>query len=113
MLDEDRGRLLDMLEEAENAAAFVAGRTRKDLDEDRMLSHALVRAIEVLGEAASKVSVEARARASQIPWRDIISMRNRLIRGYAAIDPDVLWKTAIEDIPTLLPLLRALTIEDG
>ena len=57
MLGEDRARLLDMIEEAENAVAFVVGRSRDDLDRDRMLSHALVRAIEVMGEAASKISM--------------------------------------------------------
>ncbi|MBI2566731.1 MAG: DUF86 domain-containing protein [Candidatus Schekmanbacteria bacterium] len=108
MLGDDHVRLPDMIDEAETAVAFVAGRSQDDLDRDRMLFHALVRAIEVMGEAASRLSVEARAVAPQVPWRDIVSMRNRLIHGYAAIDPDALWKTATEDIPALLPLLRAL-----
>jgi uncharacterized protein with HEPN domain len=108
MSPEDRVRILDMIEEAESATGFIAGRARQDLDRDRMLLYALVRAIEVLGEAASKVSPEARTAAPHIPWRDIISMRNRLIHAYAAIDPETVWRTATEDIPAILPPLRTL-----
>ena len=108
MRREDRVRILDMIEEAENASSFIVGRGRDHLDQDRMLFHALVRAIEIIGEAASKVSPEACAATPQVPWRDIVSMRNRLIHGYSTIDPEAVWKTATEDLPTLLPLLRAL-----
>lgn len=105
---EDRVLILDMIDEAENVASFIAGRVREDLDRDRMLAHALVRAIEVMGEAASKVSNETRAAAPDIPWKTIVAMRNRLIHGYATIDPDVLWMTATVNVPSILPALRAL-----
>ena len=97
-----------MIEEAENVATFIAGRAREDLDSDRLLLYALVRAIEVLGEAASKVSADARAAAPDVPWRAIVAMRNRLIHAYAAIDPETVWKAACEDIPVLLTALRTL-----
>ena len=114
MRREDRVLILDMIDEAENVARFIAGRVREDLDTDRMLSHALVRAIEVMGEAAGKVSSETRVATPQIPWKTIVAMRNRLIDGYATIDPDVVWTTATRDVPSILPALRAVASgEDG
>lgn len=82
MLAEDRVRLHHMVEAGESAMQFVAGRQRVDLDQDRMLLFALVRAIEVLGEAANQISEETRATHANIPWRAIIGMRNRLIHAY-------------------------------
>lgn len=108
MRDEDRIRILHMIEAAEAVAQFVAGRKRNDLDQDRMLLFALVHAIEILGEAASKISPEARSAAPQVPWAAIISMRNRLIHGYFDTDTAVVWKTATGEIPALAPLLRTL-----
>ena len=108
MRPEDRTRLLHMVDAAETIANFVSGRARKDLDSDRMLLFALVRAVEVLGEAAAKVSPEARAEAASVPWPQIVAMRNRLIHAYFDVNRDMLWKTAIEEIPALLPALRKL-----
>jgi uncharacterized protein with HEPN domain len=108
MRNEDRVRVIDMIEAAETAAQFIIGRSRDDLDRDRMLLFAVVRAIEIIGEAASEVSPETRAATPQVPWRDIVSMRNRLIHGYSTIDPEVVWRTVTEDIPAVVPLLRAL-----
>jgi uncharacterized protein with HEPN domain len=87
---------------------FVAGRQADDLDTDRMLLFALVRAIEVVGEAAGKVSDELRLRAPDIPWDLIVSMRNRLIHAYFDIDRAILWKTATIELQALLPRLQAL-----
>jgi uncharacterized protein with HEPN domain len=108
MRPEDRVRLLHMVDAAETIADFVSGRARMDLDSDRMLLFALVRAVEVLGEAAAKVSPETRTGAAAIPWQQIVAMRNRLIHAYFDVNRDMLWKTAIEEIPALLPALRNL-----
>jgi uncharacterized protein with HEPN domain len=112
MLAEDRVRLRHMVEAAESAVQFIAGRQRTDLDEDRMLLFALVRAIEVLGEAASRMSEEMRATHTSIPWRAIIGMRNRLIHAYFEINTAIVWQTVTQEIPTLLPHLRALTTDE-
>ena len=74
-----------------------------------MLLFAVVHAIEILGEAANKISPETWAAAPLVPWGAIVSMRNRLIHGYFDIDTAVVWKTATAEIPTLAPLLRALS----
>ncbi len=108
MQDEDRIRILHMIDAADAVAQFVEGRNRDDLDRDRMLLFALVHAIEILGEAANKISLEARAAAPQVPWGAIVAMRNRLIHGYFDINATIVWKTATEEVPALVPALRAL-----
>jgi uncharacterized protein with HEPN domain len=108
MRPDDRVRIRHIVDAAETARDFVAGRTRADLDTDRMLLFALVRAVEIIGEAASRLSDETRNAAPAVPWPRIVSMRNRLIHVYFDIDHDVLWKTATEEIPQLLTLLRPL-----
>jgi uncharacterized protein with HEPN domain len=111
MPPEDRIRILHMIEATETALNFVTGRQRADLDSDRMLLFALVRAIEVVGEAAGKVSEATRGSAAAIPWSLIVSMRNRLIHAYFDVDNDVVWKAATEELPALLPKLRAVVDE--
>ncbi len=108
MPPEDRARLLHMIEAAGAIAQFVSGRGRDDLDADRMLLFAVVRAIEVFGEAAGKVSPATQAESPDIPWPQIVAMRNRLIHAYFDVNRDIVWKTATEEIPALLPQLREL-----
>ena len=73
-----------------------------------MLLFALVRAIEIVGEAANKISDEARAALPAIPWPAIVGMRNRLIHAYFEVDPQLVWQTATVELPALLPKLREL-----
>ena len=97
-----------MIEAAEAALRFADGRRRSDLDADLQLQFALVRAVEIVGEAASKVSSETRANAPEVPWPQIVAMRNRLVHAYFDIDRDVLWNTVEWEIPELLADLRKL-----
>ena len=108
MRPDDVIRVRHMIEAAEAVMRFLSGRDRAALDDDRMLLFALTRAVEIIGEAASKVSMETRDEAPFIPWAEIVSMRNRLIHAYFDIDHDILWKTAVEEVPELLGLLRPL-----
>jgi uncharacterized protein with HEPN domain len=108
MPPEDRTRILHMIEAAQTVADFVSDRVQADLDTNRLLLFALVRAVEVLGEAAAKVSPGTRAATEGIPWPQIVSMRNRLIHAYFDVDQTILWKTATQEIPALLPVLRKL-----
>lgn len=97
-----------MIEAAEAVSNFISGCRRTALDDEQMLLFALTRAIEIIGEAASKVSPETRSTTPSVPWAEIIAMRNRLIHAYLDIDRDILWKTAEEEIPELLGVLRIL-----
>lgn len=111
MRAEDHIRLLHMVEASQTAMQFVSNRTRDDLQTDQMLSFAVVRAIEVLGEAANKVSEDVRLANPDIPWKAIVGMRNRLIHAYFDIDTDMVWETVQVEIPAILPYLQALTTQ--
>ena len=100
--DRDRVRLLHMLEHAREAMRLVEGHTRQDFDADRVLSLAVVRLLEILGEAAARVSPEARAKRPDLLWWEIIGMRNRLIHGYDAVDLDIVWNIVESDILALV-----------
>ncbi|MFN0171925.1 MAG: DUF86 domain-containing protein [Bryobacteraceae bacterium] len=65
----------------------------------------------MLGEAASRVSTELKQHAPEIPWPEIVRMRNRLIHGYFDIDPETVWDTVVTDVPPLIPLLESLLTE--
>jgi uncharacterized protein with HEPN domain len=79
----------DILNQARRAVAAVAGRSRADLDSDHVLAAAIERFIEVMGEAASRIPEAVRQGVPEIPWREIIGMRNRLIHGYSSVDHDI------------------------
>lgn len=97
-----------MLEAAQAALAFAAGRQRADLDADRQLAFALVKAIEIVGEAAARVSEPAREAHPQIPWSQIVGMRNVLVHVYFDIDHDQLWETVVRDLPPLTAALEQI-----
>ncbi|NIN49549.1 MAG: DUF86 domain-containing protein, partial [Gemmatimonadales bacterium] len=105
---EDEVLLRDMLDHARRAVAAVAEKQRADLESDFILAAALERFIEVIGEAASKVSAETRADAAQIPWREIVGMRNRLVHGYASVDHDIVWDVVTGDLAEVIDSLEAL-----
>jgi len=105
---EDEVRLRHMLDHAREAAHMASGRTRADLDADRQLGLALVRLLEIVGEAASRVTKTTCRSHPQVPWPQIVSLRNRLIHGYDAVDYDVLWKVIEEDLPPLINKLTAI-----
>ncbi len=95
-----------MVDAAKEALSFVAGREREDLDKDRMLALALVRSMEIVGEAGAMVSSEGRAEITGIPWREIVAMRNRLIHAYFDVNLDVVWETVQNDLPPLISTLE-------
>ena len=90
-----------MVDAIEASSTFIAGRSRQDLDTDRMLVFALVRAVEIIGEAASRLSSEGRAEVPGLPWSSIVGMRNHLIHAYFDVDLDILWNTVTQALPPL------------
>lgn len=97
-----------MLEMARWAIAHAAGASREELDRNRLLQDGLVREIQVLGEAARKVSADFRAANPEIPWAKIVGMRNILVHDYVEIDLDEVWRVVREDLPALLVHLERL-----
>lgn len=108
MRAEDRIRLLHMVDASQAALQFMTGRQCGDLQTDQMLLFAVLRAIEVIGEAANRVSEDIRLANANIPWKAIVGMRNRLIHAYFDVDTDMVWETVQVEIPAVLVKLKAL-----
>ena len=98
----DDVRIRHMVDAAEKAVAFAEGRTRDDLDSDEMLRFALVKLVEIVGEAASQVTTEARGEYPGMAWAEASRMPDRLVHHSFDINLDVLWTTVSIDLPTLL-----------
>jgi len=107
----DRISLRQMLDYARQARRLTQGHQRSDLDSDLMFRYALTHVVEIIGEAAARVSMPTREKLPQIPWRDVVGMRNRLIHGYDAIDLNLLWDTVMVDLPPLIAALEAVVEE--
>jgi len=98
----DRARLLHMLEAAEKACRIAGRHTRADIENNKMMQLALVKAVEIIGEAARHVTAGARAQSPNIDWEKIVGMRNNLVHAYFKIDYDVLWQVITERLPPLI-----------
>ncbi len=101
-----------MLDYAREALAMARGRSRSELDANRMLNLALVKLLEILGEAANRVRSEDQARYPQIPWQQLVGLRNRLVHGYDQIDLEILWQILFSDLPPLVEDLEKI-VEPG
>lgn len=88
--------------------AFAKNRSRQDLNEDEVLRFALVKMVEIIGEAATKLPRSFQDAHPSIPWSEITAMRNRLVHAYFDINLDILWQTIQEDLPLLIPELENL-----
>ena len=99
---DDQISMRQMLDYARQARVMVLDRERPDLDSDLMLQLALTRLVEIIGEAATRVSGPTSDKYPQIPWSHIVGMRNRLIHGYDVIDLNLLWDTVKIDLPPLI-----------
>jgi len=111
--ERDRAYLLDMLLAARDAADFVANLDRAAFLSSRLHQNAVIRSLEVIGEAAGKVSQETRAAHPEIPWREVIGMRHRLIHGYGEVRVDLVWTVARQRLaPLIASLARLVPDED-
>ena len=104
----DDAYLLDMLLSARDAAEFAAGLTFPQFERSRLHQNAILKAIEIIGEAAARISEETKQAHPRIPWLEIIGMRNRLVHAYFEVDLKRVWKTAQQDIPRLIDLIEPL-----
>jgi uncharacterized protein with HEPN domain len=108
MRKDDLIRIRHMLDAAREAMSFVKDRKRSDLETNRMLVLSLVKSIEIMGEAASKVTKESRDGHPEVPWLNVIGMRNRLIHVYFDIDLDRVWDTITDDLPPVIATLEKI-----
>jgi uncharacterized protein with HEPN domain len=105
--------LRHMVDAAQKVSSLVARGGRELYDADFAIADAMVRELLVIGEAARNVSIQYRESHRELPWKDIIGMRDWLVHGYAEIDWDKVWNTAVGDIPTLLTSLTTLVSEEA
>ena len=105
-VNRDPALIKDIIDHASQAVAIAGGRRREDLDTDLQFRYASERLIEIVGEAAGKLSPECRRQQPEIPWNLVIGMRNRLIHGYGEVNLDRLWATLADDLPKLMENLK-------
>lgn len=105
---DDNITLRQMLDHIEEAVVLAKGRTRADIEADRIFFLALLKLIEIVGEAATRISHPMQVMHPKIPWREIIGTRNRLIHGYDAVDYDILWEIVTKDFPPLAHQIGAV-----
>ena len=103
------GHMLDM---ARKAAAKVRSKTRGEYDEDENLRLALVHLIQTIGEAAAHVSKDAQAAHPEIPWRQVVGIRHRIVHDYMSVDFDIVWAVATRDLADLVAVLEPLAPPD-
>lgn len=101
----DRGRLLDIQEYSANAMQFAADVSYDEFVADRMRYFAIMKNVEIIGEAANMLTPDFRRQHTELPWEQIIGMRHILVHGYAEISDMKLWRTVIKDLPVLHQLV--------
>lgn len=99
---DDHVTLVQMRDHARETLELVGRRSKADLVSDRVLSLAVFRLLEIVGEAAGRVTPEGKAAFTGIPWAGIVGLRNRLIHGYDRVDFDRVWDVLTTDLPRLL-----------
>ena len=106
-----REHLADILNAAQKALDFVAGMSYEDFLADDKTIYAVIRALEIIGEAAKRIPPDLRDLHPQVPWRSMAGIRDKLIHNYVNVHPEVVWRTVTEDLPPLLPMLRRVLVD--
>ncbi|XWX02814.1 HepT-like ribonuclease domain-containing protein [Aggregatilineales bacterium SYSU G02658] len=107
----DDALILDMIIAAEKIIRFVGALSFEHFEQDDMAQSAVMREIQVLGEAARMVQPQTKQRFTKIAWSSIIGMRNRVVHEYFEVDTAILWQTAQQDIPAIIPHLKQILAE--
>jgi len=98
--------LEDILDAMEKATAFIQGMTYEQFAQDAKTVFAVIRALEIVGEATKQIPQSVKNSYPEVPWRQMAGMRDKLIHDYSGVNLVVVWKTVIEDVPKLEPLMR-------
>ena len=105
---QDDSYLLDMLVAARKATRFAQGLTYEQFSQSELHQNAIFKVLEIVGEAASRVSDKTRDTHPKIPWPNVIGLRNRIVHAYFEIDLKVVWNIVNEDIPALVRELERI-----
>lgn len=104
----DDAYLLDILIAARKALKFVEGIDRNNFEDNELVQNAVMRPLEIIGEASAKISKEFRKTHPDIPWREMVGLRNRLIHEYFRINFGAVWDTIHKDLPALIEIIEPL-----
>jgi len=107
----DSARIQHILDAAEDIRIFLQGQNESNFKSNKMLFFAISRAIEIIGEASSRVSEATKSRYPTLPWREAIGMRNILIHAYVEVNKEIVWKTATVEIPNFTAEIRRLGLD--
>jgi uncharacterized protein with HEPN domain len=107
-MSRDRERLAEILDSAKLALSYLSGISREQFFADPQCQDATIRRIEIIGEAARRISDETKAGHPHLPWHEMTAMRNVMIHQYDEIDLSVVWDTVQTDLPTLIAALEML-----
>ena len=105
-MQRDKAYLLDILEAAKLALSYVENKSKKDFLADIQCQDAVIRRLEIIGEAAGRITEETRNDLSNLPWSEMIGMRNIMIHDYDGVDIEIVWETVQNDLPRLIPVIK-------
>jgi len=103
--------LQDILDSIADMESFISGMPLDDFKGDRKTINAVVRSLEIIGEASKKVPVAVQKKYPDVPWKKMAGMRDKLIHEYFGIDEEIVWKVASEEIPAVKPAIKKMLLE--
>lgn len=112
-MSRDDAYLYDILESARAALEYMHGKTREEFSKDSMLQDAVVRRLEIVGEASGRVSNETQKKYSHLPWQAMKGTRNKIIHEYDSIELDIIWDVVEQDLPHLVAELEKIVPSDS
>jgi uncharacterized protein with HEPN domain len=107
-MSRDSAYFLDIFKAAELALSYLEGKTKEEFSKDTQCQDAVIRRLEIIGEAAGRVSAATTAKFADLPWKKMVTMRNIMIHEYQDVDLDIVWDTVQNDLPALMSLLEPL-----
>jgi uncharacterized protein with HEPN domain len=112
-MSRDDALVLDIVLAADDAQSFVQGMDFTTFETSRLHQNAVIRSLEIIGEAAGKISAEFTSAHPDLPWRNIANMRHRLIHAYNEVRLDIVWAVIEDDLPQLIATLKPLILSSG
>lgn len=108
----DRQFLADILEAAASISRFLPGGSGENFVGNDLVRSAILHKLTIIGEAAARISAELKARHPEIPWSDIVGLRNIAVHAYFSVDWEIVWATATEEVPQLERQIEAILVAE-